>query len=91
MKTFTHITEFEDVDGWISELEIEYSIDWGQDARTNCLPEDAEPSTHDYVEIIGIKSRYGEKWIATDLQDNWDHAESITDELIAAAMEALEE
>ena len=95
MKTFTHRVEFEDENNAEIELDIEYTVTWGEDAHINCLPEDATPASHDDVDIISVKAnmdwRGVLRWQTSELDDHWSHAESIADELIEAAKKELSE
>jgi len=95
MKTFTHTIEAEGEMNEIIELEIEYTVEWGQDARTNCLPEDAEPATHDELEIINVKEIVTDPWGGVDKFDASDElfvqAEEAADELIEAAIKEISE
>ena len=93
---FFHTIETEGEMGDPVYLEVEYSVEWGQPAKINCLPEDAEPATHDHVEIIDVREVQIDPWgkehkfLSSD-DEHYVTADEAEEELIQAAREALSE
>jgi len=94
-KTFTHTIEAEGEMNEVIELEVEFTVSWGEPARIDCLPENAEPATHDELEIINVKEIVTDSWGGVDKLEASDElfvqAEEAADELIEAAIKEISE